>query len=114
MGVGFTSCSKDDKEQNANSNDKSLIGKWRHYEPLSLNNKPYWMEISFYANGTCHSQDSHETTGDFEYTISSNFISYKGTWTYKGGDTKEEESVWPYQLIGDELYLDHVKYLREK
>lgn len=114
IGLGLVACSKDDNDQNDSNTNKSLIGTWRHDEPVSLNNQPYWIEISFYANGTCHSQDSRSVKGDFEYRISSGFISYKGIWTYKGGDTKEEESVWPYQLDGDVLYLDHVKYLREK
>lgn len=97
IGAMFTSCSSDDDNDGASSNE-SLVGFWVRYE----DNGQYLEEIGFFEDGTCNYTESFEPDDDSDEEPEYDFA--KGVYSVKGNQLtmrlkfNDETETWKFTI----------------
>ena len=97
IGAMFTSCSSDDDNDGASSNE-SLVGFWVRYE----DNGQYLEEIGFFEDGTCNYTESFEPDDDSDEEPEYDFA--KGVYSVNGNQLtmrlkfNDETEKWKFTI----------------
>lgn len=110
IGAMFTSCSSDDDNDGASSNE-SLVGFWVRYE----DDGQYLEEIGFFEDGTCNYTESFEPDDDSdeepEYDFGNGVYSVKGNQLTMRLKFNDETETWKFTIKAfkdkDKLVLEN-------
>lgn len=107
LSVGLASCNKDDDESSELSAENALVGTW------FLQDKDYWEEITFLANGKGTHDNSAGSGGTLNWKITSPNFVYIQMWYYYQGIVSKSEYGWNYTIKDNTLSINGKKYTRK-